>query len=372
MRLSHSFFLPALAGVASAGSSEPVNAEAYILRQSTTTSTSSAPSIPNELAQAILLQRLSTPEHPSLLGQLPSNEAETVDYINQLGKPTRPLFAEASVDEPKQLVIAFSGITDENRKALHAATSSVDLSFTSPHLSSLPIEDQRNCAFLHAIDPKNSKCWDGRTTQYLHYDAAKDTKVITKLGSSLANLKSRAVNGEMETVILLLAPTSAGSEDLRRRQTTQEQVMREDDADPGSSTSTDDGASSSKPAFSFAASSTVIPSCFTSYDACMSGTSNCSGHGDCGDRFAASGKENSCFVCRCLQTTEKDSKGRESIYHWGGAACQKIDISTPFWLFAGVTIALLGTITFAVGLLFGVGEEPLPGVIGAGVSRGSK
>ncbi|RYP70778.1 hypothetical protein DL769_004865 [Monosporascus sp. CRB-8-3] len=371
MRLSHSFFLPALAGVASAGSSEPVNAEAYILRQSTTASTSSAPSIPNDLAQAILLQRLSTLEQPSLLGQLSSNEAEIVDYINRLGKPTRPLFAEAGMGEPKQLVIAFSGITDENRKALHAATSSVDLSFTSPRLTSLPIEDQRNCAFLHAIDPKNSKCWDGRTTQYLHYDAAEDAKVITKLGSSLANLKSRAVSGEMETVILLLAQTSAGSEDLRRRQTSQEQVMREDEADTASSTSTDD-ATSSKPAFSFAASSTVIPSCFTSYDACMSGTSNCSGHGDCGDRFAASGKGNSCFACRCLRTTEKDSKGRESIYHWGGAACQKVDVSTPFWLFVGVTIALLATVTFAVGLLFGVGEEQLPGVIGAGVSRGSK
>lgn len=176
MRLLNSFVLPALAGIASAGSSdEPINAEAYMLRQpKQTTSTSSTPSISHGLAQAILLQRLSTPEQPSILGQLSSHEAEAVDYINQFGKPTRPLFAaEADAAEPKQLVIAFSSVTDEKRKALRATTSSVDLSFTSPRLSSLPAKDQGKCAFAQAIDPKNSKCWNGKTTQYLQYDAVK-------------------------------------------------------------------------------------------------------------------------------------------------------------------------------------------------------
>ena len=107
----------------------------------------------------------------------------------------------------------------------------------------------------------------------------------------------------------------------------------------------------------------------------MSGTSDCSGHGECAARWTGEGKGDgaeACYVCRCLQTTEKGADGREGLYRWGGAACQKIDVSTPFWLFAGVTIALVGTVTFAVGLLFGVGEQKLPGVIGAGVSKGGK
>lgn len=175
MRLLHSFLLPALAGIARADSSDELaNAEAYILRQpKTAKTTSSTPSIPNELAQAILLQRLGTPEQPSSLGKLPSDDAEAVDYINQFGKPTRPLFTAPDAHEPKQLVVAFTGVTEEKRKALRATTSSLDLAFSSPHLSSLPVGEQGKCAFAQAIDPKNSKCWNGKATQYLQYDAAK-------------------------------------------------------------------------------------------------------------------------------------------------------------------------------------------------------
>lgn len=62
------------------------------------------------------------------------------------------------------------------------------------------------------------------------------------------------------------------------------------------------------------------------------------------------------------------AKGRKTI-HWGGNMCQKEDISVPFWLIVGFTVTIIGAITFAIGLLFSVGEEKLPGVIGAGVSR---
>jgi 1,4-dihydroxy-2-naphthoate octaprenyltransferase len=49
--------------------------------------------------------------------------------------------------------------------------------------------------------------------------------------------------------------------------------------------------------------------------------------------------------------------------------CQKEDISVQFWLIAGFTIMIVGVTAFAIGLLYSVGEETLPGVIGAGVSR---
>ncbi len=41
----------------------------------------------------------------------------------------------------------------------------------------------------------------------------------------------------------------------------------------------------------------------------------------------------------------------------------------PFWLIVGFTVTIIGAISFAIGLLFSVGEERLPGVIGAGVSK---
>ena len=173
----------------------------------------------------------------------------------------------------------------------------------------------------------------------------------------------------METVILFLAAPSAddAAADLRRRELAQEQVLSSspvknaaEDEDDG------DDTSPAEP------SNSVYPACFTSYEACMSGTSDCSGHGECAARWKDQGDAGSCFVCRCLQTTEKGADGRDALYRWGGAACQKIDVSTPFWLFAGVTLALVATVTFAVGLLFGVGQQKLPGVIGAGVSRGGK
>lgn len=197
---------------------------------------------------------------------------------------------------------------------------------------------------------------------------------------------------------MLAAPSASDSEsdtndELRRRGFTQEQVLTEHDktASSTSSTNDDEDTPNTTPAFSFsksvaASSNTPIPACFTSYDACMSGTSDCSGHGECAAKWTGSsssksksksasaraedGGRDACYTCRCLHTTEKDSRGRDSLFRWGGAACQKIDVSTPFWLFAGVTLALVGTVAFSISLLFSVGEQKLPGVIGAGVSRG--
>jgi hypothetical protein len=38
-------------------------------------------------------------------------------------------------------------------------------------------------------------------------------------------------------------------------------------------------------------------------------------------------------------------------------------------MLAGFTITIVGAVSFAISMLFSVGEETLPGVIGAGVSR---
>ena len=170
----NSFILPALASVAAAADSAPQQAEVYILKHTKQTTASNPPSIPNSLAGAILLQRLSSPDKPSALGQLPEslNEDDAISYINEFATPPRPLFDVSSVDEPKQLVITFSGITPKHYKQLKAAIPRVPLAFTAPSLGPLPAKISSSCAFGPSINPKgseSSKCWSGKT-QYLHYD----------------------------------------------------------------------------------------------------------------------------------------------------------------------------------------------------------
>jgi hypothetical protein len=55
------------------------------------------------------------------------------------------------------------------------------------------------------------------------------------------------------------------------------------------------------------------------------------------------------------------------LVRWGGAACQKKDISSSFFLISGVTIAIIVIIGTAIGMIYSVGTAELPGVISAGV-----
>ncbi|KAI1353381.1 hypothetical protein F5Y01DRAFT_276920 [Xylaria sp. FL0043] len=370
----NSFLLPALAGVAAATSESALpHAEAYMLRHTKQTTASNPPSIPNSLAEAILLQRLSSPDAPSALGQIPESldEDEAISYINEFAKPPRPLFDSSDAEEPKQLVIALSGITPKHHKQLKAAIPRVPLAFTASGLGPLPAKVSSRCTFGPSINPKesgSSKCWSGKT-QYLHYDVSKNNNVIQQLSLNLAALTSYAKEGLMETTIVFLdedSPSSNENDELRRRQLRfQKETASTSDTTFVSSTH----GSADKAFDAFAGRPTVVPNCFASQNACETATSSCSGHGVCVDRWGKDATDNSCFFCHCGKTVEPDRSGREQVFYWGGATCQKRDVSTPFWLFAGVTITLVATIAFSIGLLFSVGEEKLPGVIGAGVSR---
>jgi hypothetical protein len=53
---------------------------------------------------------------------------------------------------------------------------------------------------------------------------------------------------------------------------------------------------------------------------------------------------------------------------WGGAACQKQDISIPFFLLASITILAILAVGAGIGMLFSVGQQELPSVINAGVN----
>ncbi|KAK1918310.1 hypothetical protein P3342_001228 [Pyrenophora teres f. teres] len=59
---------------------------------------------------------------------------------------------------------------------------------------------------------------------------------------------------------------------------------------------------------------------------------------------------------------------KKKVTYWGGPACQKKDISTQFWLFVGSGVILAFLVSSGIGMLYSMGAEELPSVIGAGVS----
>lgn len=179
-----------------------------------------------------------------------------------------------------------------------------------------------------------------------------------------------ARSGEMETTIYLFPATAEGSnagqwsdgQELRRRQSEHVISALEEPAHSDAPISPSDEHTV------FYASTAPVGSCFGSEDSCLTETGNCSGHGSCVNKYAnpdGSAGSTSCYVCRCASPYDENP----STAHWAGPTCAKKDISTPFWLFFGLTLALVGILSMSIGMLFSVGEEKLPGVIGAGVSR---
>lgn len=183
-----SFLLTALAGIATASNTneESQQAEVYIIKfegpPNRPKPKSQPPSsVSNEVAQAIILQRLSTPEESVPLGQLPDSIPldESLRYINRFGKLLRPvLWSPESWPEPRQLVVAFTGVTPDNYNDIKTAVSDVPLAVSAPGLSRLPIEAKKtSCTFEQFLNLQPGgvdagKCWNG-PVQYLEYDVTK-------------------------------------------------------------------------------------------------------------------------------------------------------------------------------------------------------
>ncbi|KAF2801852.1 uncharacterized protein BDZ99DRAFT_469365 [Mytilinidion resinicola] len=119
----------------------------------------------------------------------------------------------------------------------------------------------------------------------------------------------------------------------------------------------------------------ILKSCYASQSACESATRNCTGHGACylsrhgEERSGGKGKFNDCYSCACKATVVERGEGKgHKTTNWGGPACQKKDVVVEFWLFAGATVMLMFLVGTGIGMLYSMGEEELPSVIGAGVS----
>lgn len=105
-----------------------------------------------------------------------------------------------------------------------------------------------------------------------------------------------------------------------------------------------------------------VPQFFTSKSACNNQTNSCSGHGKC---VKSRGE---LYKCSCSATLVRDyGGGSNKTVQWGGNACQKKDISSQFLLFAGFGIFFTAVIAGVIGMMFEMGSQELPSVIGAGV-----
>lgn len=200
--------------------------------------------------------------------------------------------------------------------------------------------------------------------------------VLDDLTRQVGNLAKLARSGEMETTVILLPASASASRwaeptaHMHRRQASEAHISAygktvETSSSSASSKNDEEGSVFYKSSPSASASKSV-PACFSSEESCLSGTDSCSGHGTCTNRFPKS--KDACFTCHCLSTVNEKSG---SLTHWAGKTCAKQDISTPFWLFGGFALLMATILTLSIGMLYSVGEEKMPGVLGAGVSKSS-
>jgi len=102
-----------------------------------------------------------------------------------------------------------------------------------------------------------------------------------------------------------------------------------------------------------------VSTCFSTLDACVDGTNNCSGRGQC---VGASKAGKTCFICTCKATKTGEGKQTKTEY-WVGQSCERKDVSGPFVLLSGTAIILLLLSFGSIYLLSAVGDAELPSTL---------
>ncbi|KAK3397525.1 hypothetical protein B0T20DRAFT_412563 [Sordaria brevicollis] len=407
MRLLTSITVAALSGLAAAAP-QP-SADVFILDSKQQQTSREAPRLPKEVVRHILLQRTSRDDYGSDLRDIPSSidTEAAISFIAKYGKSPAPLFSQSETSDPSQLVVILEGITAENveplKESLAKSSRHAAFAISDPPnkvandrlislFQNLGIAAPEQCDLASAINPLNGDCWTG-SSSVVKYDVKKSPETLDSLVDNLSRLNKLISAGDLEALLVLMPESSrtsklnqwsvkaaAGSSDLRRRFNSETVIV--DDSVRGANAATQPPVSHPTKSSLQTAAQKTIPQCFTSKKSCQDQTNHCSAHGECMNKWAGqNGTSESdgpgCWACKCLATkvTREDDPSFPDwglkLKHWGGPMCQKEDVSTQFWLIAGSTITLIGAVAFSIGLLFNVGEEKMPGVLGAGVVRGS-
>jgi hypothetical protein len=399
--------LAVLFGAASAAATD---ASVYLFQGQELPSTSNPPILSPEEARLVFAKRLGVSQYHGI-GEAGESK---LAHINTFGGRQESIFQEPGRDKAAELILLIQGVSSTTAEPLLSAWSSTKPAFTISNAPSTKanqrlIEDLNRqvgqvkvCYFEYAIDPLNKKCWDGNTKALFLdlsrgdvrqdriplWEEADELKQGTALKDLMAvqeRLIEFAKNDEMNVMVVLM-PESGSADSFKAygsyempMQTQLRRQVEEPMTDLPAASST---AFKSNQVMTSNTSEPVEPItgvpalCYATIDSCMSSTNNCSGHGECYKKYGAAKGEDAapaCYACQCVPTKESFLAGeaQRPVYretNWGGAACQKKDVSTPFWLFTIFTVVIIGLVSWSIGLLFAVGEEKLPGVIGAGVS----
>ncbi|TGO61761.1 hypothetical protein BOTNAR_0124g00130 [Botryotinia narcissicola] len=330
MKLSSSFLLPLLASTVCAASD---SALAYILEgQQKPNNLISPPALsPNE-ARLVLAQRLGV----SQFHDVGSVGSEAIKYINKFGGQLKSLFNDAPKDRAAELVIIVEGVSEETAGSLLNSLSSIKPAFT---ISNPPT---------------------ARTTEKLSNDLELQHKEF--INTSYERLTKFASKAEMNVIIVLMPESrrGGGSYGSYTRPSQKKLSSRQQFEEPMAEFvdhQVQEAPSSNSSRNNNTVIKTTLPVCHASLDSCIFSTNNCSSMGACYKKYTSQSGE--CFACRCGRDL-----GR------GGSACQKRDISGPFWLIFISSLVLVGLVSWGIGMLYSIGDEKLPGVIGAGVSSG--
>lgn len=185
MKFLNGLAFAGLAGLATAATSEP--AQVYILSSNppATSSSSSKPQIPRQVARHIFLQRLSG---QTRLDDVPNSmtDDDALSYIAQYGKAPKSLFGDAAskIFDPSQLFVLLEGVPDDLSAKIpgYMEAQSFKPAFTisdapsakaNEHLVDIELSEiSGSCDLEAAIDPYNS-CWGGKMSLAVKYDAIK-------------------------------------------------------------------------------------------------------------------------------------------------------------------------------------------------------
>ncbi|KAG9231905.1 hypothetical protein BJ875DRAFT_381886 [Amylocarpus encephaloides] len=380
MKLSISLLAPALIGIVSAAS----KADVYILQRDELPNTSN-PTLSPEQARLVFAQRLGAAKYHDLAGA----SEDAFSHINNFGGSQESLFEDATQDKAAELILVVEGVQSKAAKRLSNTLDFIKPTFSISNPPSekanrklmLDLNDQlgqnQNCRLEDAINPFEVKCWNGRS-KVINFNLVSDRNppvFMNDLLSAAERLIQWARKEEMNTVVVLM-PESArlskspanpyglyekvSQSNLGRRQASEEIISGTPAvaSNPPATVSKQFRASNSSNTTDPLLAG-VRPVCYSSMDSCNNSTEGCSGHGKCYKKYGAG--QSACFTCKCVNVNGTSTG-------FGGPACQKTDVSGPFWLILISSVVMMGLVSWGIGMLFSIGEEKLPGVIGAGVS----
>ncbi|KAF2679323.1 hypothetical protein K458DRAFT_314437 [Lentithecium fluviatile CBS 122367] len=408
MKLSWGFALSSLYSAACATEVGHV----YILDPSPRPSAQAPSSVDPETARLIFAQRLGL----SRFHSINNPTEETVQQINAFGGRQQKLFGGEGPERSRAQLLVWVDNAEDATGTIVAIIGDASQWTSSFTITSPPSAADNDRLINDMILQADSLCKKAGSNDYTR--AAVDTLVlmhslVSNLGPLSTHSKYLSIlredgkrTGELATLVpellayssgdygysitvVVMPPSSShskraaipwGSYDVPslqpRREATEEPL----------SPSTAEPASSSNPVSDLEDFPTImqaegndttpplgiLPSCFASRSECESKTHGCSGHGECSLSRPGGKDRTKCYACTCKpdikHVGENGMESKIKTTYWGGPACQKKDVSIPFWLFFGSGVLLTFLITTGIGMLYSMGSEELPSVIGAGVS----